>query len=113
MIGLSPIKAFAALRVPRHTGWALADESTPEPLLPSVVVKAPNGRHEFRRFGEGDVQLFAERFATTVQIAEAAKMPRRKLVAQLREARVRPAITRSDFGIDIYAKSELPGLLAA
>ncbi|QFT58931.1 hypothetical protein FIU94_08845 [Sulfitobacter sp. THAF37] len=105
--GISASSAFAMLRIPKATGWALT-ERTVAPHLPSIMVEGKNGRHRFFRFDERAIAKFAEEFTTVVRIANEHDLGRKDVAKTLRRHRVRPAIARDEIGIDFYRVEELP-----
>jgi len=107
MTGLSAREAFAMLRVPRATLWALADRDVAPRLHPTVVEGATG--HRFFRFHTEDIADLMGRFTTPVRIAEDRGIPKNNVNSRLKGAKVRPVLTRSEIGVDLYRVTDLPG----
>lgn len=107
MPGLSATTVFGKLRVPKATGWALVERED-APRLPSQVIEGRDGRHRFVRFDAGEAASFMSEFTTVVRIANAHDLERKDVVSRLRARGVRPAIGRTEVGVDFYQVADLP-----
>ncbi|HET7412332.1 MAG TPA: hypothetical protein VFJ18_06685, partial [Pararhizobium sp.] len=100
--------AAAQLHLPIRTIWSLMEDRQGGAFLPSTVVHGPNGRHWFRRLLPGAVERFQNTYTTSAQIAAAVGIDRKVLERDLRSARIRPAISSADVGVDLYMIDALP-----
>ncbi|SIO39403.1 TniQ protein [Rhodovulum sp. ES.010] len=108
MFGLSPAEAFGRLKIPNATGWALAASGPEGAILPSIPVRGPNGRHEFRRFREEEVADCAAAYTTRPRIANALGIEIAELRNRLRAVSVRPFFPKRHIGVDLYRVADLP-----
>lgn len=108
LFGLSPSMAAAQLHLPTRTIWSLMADRESEAFLPSAVLHGPNGRHSFHRILPDAVERFQNTYAPAAQIASASCIDRKVLERELRSARIQPAISSAEVGVDLYLIDELP-----
>lgn len=108
MVGLSPAEAAARLMLPVQSIWALAGAA-----LPKDEIHCPNSRHRILRFREEDVAIFRDTYVTGTRIANDLAIERKAAAARLKAARVRPAFSQGQIGIDLYRIDDLPETCAA
>lgn len=111
--GVSPSQAALAMRLPVRTVWALLEGPADPMRLPSKLVHGANGRHAFRRISADEVDKFRATYVTPQQIANELEIDRRSLHKSLRYARLRPAISAAEIGVDLYLPDDLPACFRA
>ncbi|WP_160383804.1 TniQ family protein [Pseudooceanicola pacificus] len=104
LAGLSPAEAFVLLRVPVAAGWELVRKR----LLPSREIRSDDGDHVIHRFQPEDVDGFLSEFTTEVHIGDAFGMGEKDLKPEMKAAGARPMLRKSDIGVRIFRRSDLP-----
>lgn len=110
MPGMSASAAFAELRIPNATGWLLAAHEGDGPVLKSIRITGPNGRHEFPRFDAAELAAFKAKFITVPRIAQAMSVELREVFRLLKRAPVKPAPSKFEVGEDFYCVDDLPDI---
>ncbi|CUH39448.1 hypothetical protein JSE7799_02175 [Jannaschia seosinensis] len=104
LAGLSSVEAFALLRVPVPSGWELVRKR----LLPSREIRSDDGDHVIHRFQPEDVDGFLSEFTTEVHIGEALGIGVKDLKPVMKAAGAKPMLRKSDIGVRIFRRSDLP-----
>jgi hypothetical protein len=104
--GLSPIEAFQRLQIPVSSGWALVERG----VLPVLSIVGPNRAHIVRRFRAADVDRIAQEFTTAARLGAERDTPTADVGRLLRRARIRPALSRKDIGINLYRPADVERL---
>jgi len=104
LVGLSSAEAFAVLRIPVASGWDLVRKR----LLPSREIRSDDGDHVSHRFQPEDVDGFLSEFTTEVHIGEALGMGMKDLKTEMKAAGAKPMLLKSEIGVRIFRRSDLP-----
>ena len=112
LAGMSAFQAFGSLKIPRTSGWALAERHD-GPRLDPLVIKSPNTCHLIHRFTCETVAAFVSEFTTDVRVANMYDLPKNVVVSQLKRARVRTVIPYAEIGIYLYRASDIPEMETA
>ncbi len=104
MVGLSPAEAFARIRVPVPSGWELVKES----LLPAIKIPSNRDDHVIYRFRPEDVDAFLNEFTTEAWIGNALEMSLSDLKPLMKAAGAKPFLRKTDIGIRIFRRCDLP-----
>ncbi|GAA6202903.1 hypothetical protein NBRC116599_41290 [Aquicoccus sp. SU-CL01552] len=104
MVGLSPAEAFARIRVPVLSGWELVEDS----VLRTIEIYPKRGDHVIHRFRPDDIDAFLAEFTTEAWIGNALRMSLDALKLEMKAARVKPFLRKSDIGIRIFRRRDLP-----
>ncbi|MGR3463960.1 hypothetical protein [Limimaricola sp.] len=110
--GISASDAFARLKLPRSTGWELANREN-SPRLQPITIDGLNGQHRFYRFSEDDVAAFASEYTTEIRVANAHGIEKKDIVKQLKKRGVRTVLGRVEIGLEIYRVQDIPVLETA
>ena len=111
MTGLSGSKVFGRLSIPTETGWALV-LAEGGPHIRPMIIDGKNGRHRIYRFEETTVAAFQSAFTTPTWLANRHDLPIGIVINQLKQSRIRPAMSRAHCGMDFYQLSRLPEINA-
>jgi hypothetical protein len=104
LVGLPPVKAFGKIRIPVSSGWELVKRS----LLPVISIPASQGGHVVYRFRPEDVDTFITTYTTEVRIGEILGIGVRDLKPKMKAAGAKPFLTKTDIGIRIFKRPDLP-----
>ena len=104
MKGLSPVEAFGRIRVPVASGWELVKEG----LLPVVEIPSKRDHHVIYRFRPEDVDAFLGEFTTEAWIGNALDMGLSDLKPEMQAAGVKPFLRKTEIGIRIFRRCDLP-----
>jgi hypothetical protein len=104
LVGLPPVKAFGKIRIPVSSGWELVKRS----LLPVISIPASQGGHVVRRFCPQDVDKFISTYTTEVRIGEILGIGVGDLKSKMKAAGAKPFLTKTDIGIRIFERQNLP-----
>ncbi|MCF7697812.1 hypothetical protein [Loktanella sp. M215] len=107
LAGMSAFQAFGSLKIPRASGWALAERHE-GPRLNPLVIESPNTCHRIHRFTGETVAAFVSEFTTDVRIANMYDLPKNVVISQLKRARVRTVVPYAEIGIYLYRASNIP-----
>ncbi|MCZ4368836.1 TniQ family protein [Sulfitobacter dubius] len=105
--GISASDAFARLKLPKSTGWELANREE-GPRLQPIVIDGPSGLHRFFRFCEKKVAAFAAEYTTEIRVANANDIEKRDVVMRLKKRGVRPVLGQGEIGLDVYGSADIP-----
>lgn len=108
MVGLSPAEAFSQIRIPVSSGWELVKEISDRVFLPAIRIRSARGDHTIHRFRTEDVKAFLAEFTTEVRIANALEMSLHDLKPQMKAAGVKPYLSKSEIGIRLFRRRDLP-----
>ncbi|MGX9856382.1 TniQ family protein [Limimaricola variabilis] len=110
--GVSAAAAFAKLKLPKSTCWALVDRKDGARLQP-LVVRGPTGKHKIYRFDQETVSDFMSEYTTGVRVANASDVGVGVAESRIRKAGIRPILKRSEIGVDLYRVLDIVNLEAA
>ena len=112
--GSSPSQAASRVGIPAHTVWALIGEDNGSAAtIPSVRIAGRAGQHVVRRVKLEDLAQFRNEYVSPGDIANQLEIGRGVVERRLRHHRIRPAFSRSQIGMDLYRRAELPRILRA
>ncbi|SNT76814.1 TniQ family protein [Paracoccus seriniphilus] len=106
-VGLSPMAAFGALKIPRDVGWRLVDRHPQEVSLTVDWIAGSDDSHRIPRFDPADVGDFKARFTHPARIAETHGLQVGEVVGRLKRRGIRPILTRAKIGVDFYRTNDL------
>ncbi|SNT76813.1 TniQ family protein [Paracoccus seriniphilus] len=104
MGGLSPSEAFIRMGIPVASGWELVRRG----LLRACEIRSEDGEHVIHRFEPEVVDAFLSEFTTEVHIGAALGMGVRDLKPVMKAAGAKPFLLKSDIGVRIFRRSDLP-----
>lgn len=105
--GLSPMEAFASLKISKTIGWCLVERSPEEVSLAVHWIVCPEKTHRIPWFDPAVVADFKARFIHPARIAEQQGLQVEEVARMLKRRRVRPAATEADVGEDFYRTCDL------
>ena len=108
MVGLSPGEAFLRLDIRAASAWELVNNSSDGPCLPSHDIPAEHGEHVIRRFHTEDIDAFLAEYTTEKRIGIALGIGVRDLKGPMKAARAKPICLKSEIGIRIFRRKDLP-----
>lgn len=108
MVGLSPGEAFLRLDIRAASAWELVNNSSDGPCLPSHDIPAEHGEHVIRRFHTDDIDAFLAEYTTEKRIGIALGIGVRDLKGPMKAARAKPICLKSEIGIRIFRRKDLP-----
>jgi hypothetical protein len=108
MVGLSPEEAFIRLNIRAASAWALVNNSSGGPCLPSHDIYAEHGEHVIRRFHSEDIDTFLAEYTTEKRTGIALGIGVRDLKGPMKEARAKPICLQKEIGIRIFRRKDLP-----
>jgi len=109
MPGLSASAAFARLKIPKSTGWALVDRDDEFRLEP-LVIEGRSGTHRYYRFREEVVAAFEAKFTTAARVANHHDVRVASAFSHFKRNGISPVLRRKEIGIDLYRASEVQEL---
>ena len=108
IVGLSPEEAFIRLDIRAASAWELVNDSSDGPCLPSLDICAEHGDHVIRRFHTEDIDTFLAEYTTEKRIGNALGIGLRDLGCQMKAARAKPICLKTEIGIRIFRRKDLP-----
>ncbi|WP_220083993.1 hypothetical protein [Roseovarius marisflavi] len=105
--GLSPMEAFASLKISRNIGWCLVDRCPDEVGLAVNWIIGPDEDHRIPWFDPAVVADFKARLTHPVRIAERHGIQIGEVVGRLKRRRVRPELSESEVGENFYRIRDL------
>ena len=108
LVGLSPEEAFIRLGIPLVSGWELANASPDGVHLPTFDIRAKHGDHVIRRFLADDIDAFLAEYTTEKRIGIALEIGQRELKGLMKAARAKPICLKTEIGIRIFKRKDLP-----
>ncbi|WGW05099.1 TniQ family protein [Tropicibacter oceani] len=107
LTNISSAKAYAMLRIPAAAGWALVDRG----VLPSVTVMPKQGTHVIHRFDAEEVAAVAETLISEARTLDMVGMGAQAFSRHMRNARVRPAFSAAEIGVNLYHRADTHRIL--
>lgn len=108
MVGLSPGEAFLRLDIRAASAWELVNNSSDGPFLPSHDIHAEHGEHVIRRFHIEEIDAFLAEYTTEKRIGIALGIGVRDLKCLMKAAGAKPICLKSEIGIRIFRRKDLP-----
>lgn len=108
MVGLAPKEAFIRLGITERAGWELINASPDRVRLPTFLIPARHGDHVIRRVRAEDMEAFFAEFTTEKRIREALEIGSHDLKFRMKAAKAKPVYLKSEIGVRIFRRCELP-----
>lgn len=105
--GMSASDAFARLKLPKSSGWALMNRED-NPRLRPITIEGRNGEHRFFRFAEEQVTAFASEYVTEVRIANILGLEKKDVRMRLKKRGLRPVLSYIELGLNLYRATDIP-----
>ncbi|WP_082899084.1 TniQ family protein [Sulfitobacter sp. EhC04] len=106
-LGLSPMSAFGALKIPRDVGWHLVDRHPQEVSLTIEWIAGPDENHRIPRFDPKVIADFKALFTHPSRIAERYDRQVGEVIGRLKRKGIRPILAKADVGLNFYRSSDL------
>lgn len=108
LVGLSPEEAFIRLGIPFPSGWELVNASPDHVHLPTIDINAEQGNHVIRRIRVEDVDAFLAEYTTEKRIGSVLGIGVRDLKGLMKAARAKPICSKTEIGVRIFRRIDLP-----